>query len=237
MRTNYPTRIEKFQEKEVKVFEIDGKNYFLGEEIGACLGLADPRKGVRKIFERHMDELEEESCGVKMTPPSGEGGAQIIRVYSKAGCLMISMFAKTAPAKEVRRWLAHLPERVEKAGQQMQQGIKCLMEEEREKGRQEGTEMAFRFIEALVKAKLSMDEVSRLAYLRLQGLTQYEVAAVLNTKRDQIKYIEKCLKPLGLEIRPVRKGSREKEMVRAFFQHLTRAAAKTLVCKVLPLKK
>jgi len=47
-----PTRVRlvEYHGYKVTLYEIDGKEYMTGEDIGICLGMGDPRKSVNKIL-------------------------------------------------------------------------------------------------------------------------------------------------------------------------------------------
>lgn len=113
-----PVKYAYFNDDRVKVFIVEKQNYITGEDLGKCLGFSDPQAAVRKLFSRNRDELAPHSLRVKLTrkPTSGHGqknsgGNQtpMTRLYSEVGCYLVSMFAKTPKAKEVRLWLASLP--------------------------------------------------------------------------------------------------------------------------------
>lgn len=105
-----PIKYVKYCENVVKVYEVDKKHYMTGEDLGKCLGYADPLGQINRIYGRHKDELEQHTGVVKLTTP---GGKQDVRVYSQKGCYLVAMFAKTKKAKEVRSWLADLPEKLQ----------------------------------------------------------------------------------------------------------------------------
>lgn len=94
----------------VRLYENRDMVWITAEDIGRCLNFTNPRKGVHKVYERRKDEIEPFSGVVKLTTP--EGGIQETRVYTEQGAYLIAMFARTDRAKEVRRWLAGLPEKI-----------------------------------------------------------------------------------------------------------------------------
>ena len=90
----------------VRVINIDGELYIPGEDIGRMLGYEEPGTAIRKIFNRRRDELELHSLPYQIGTGAGKREA---RIYTETGAYLIAMFARTARAKDVRRWLARLP--------------------------------------------------------------------------------------------------------------------------------
>ena len=101
-----PVKYAFFNDDRVKVFVIEKQHYITGADLGRCLGYADPLMSINMIFGRHKDELEPHQVVVSLTTT---GGLKKTRVYSEVGCYLVSMFAKTQKAKDVRLWLASLP--------------------------------------------------------------------------------------------------------------------------------
>ena len=115
----YPARVEQFHAVAVTIYEIDGKDYLTAEDIGRCLGLAEPAIAVNKIYRRNREELESHKAEVKdatlVYPSSGKdgrgGGPQATRLFTETGANLIGMFSRTAKSKDFRLWLARLPRR------------------------------------------------------------------------------------------------------------------------------
>ena len=61
-----PALMEHFEEQEVPLYEVEGKMYLAGEDLGRILGLVDPRNAVRKIFNRNKEELASHICATKL---------------------------------------------------------------------------------------------------------------------------------------------------------------------------
>ncbi len=82
--------------------EMAGQIWLTAAEVGQALDYADD-KAIHRIFNRHSDEFTTQMTGVvRATTP---GGMQDVRVFSLRGAHLIGMFARTAKAKEFRRWI------------------------------------------------------------------------------------------------------------------------------------
>lgn len=192
----YPDRVEMFNGHQVTLYEIDGKEYLTAEDLGICLGMADPGRTINKLYRRNQDELEPHTTGDKLSTVTGLKDA---RFFDETGCNLIAMFSRTAKAKTFRKWLAQLPRKVRQLvnGEAMRQAFA------------RGLEQGLAMIEAL-PLDLAADEVGQIIVLRQNGFTQQEVAAVLGSSRDHVKQVEKLLKERGLEFEAVRHGPRRK---------------------------
>ncbi|CNF26814.1 BRO family%2C N-terminal domain [Yersinia nurmii] len=88
--------------------EIAGQIWLTAAEVGQALEYADD-KAIHRIFNRHSDEFTTQMTGVvRATTP---GGMQDVRVFSLRGAHLIGMFARTAKAKEFRRWVLDILDR------------------------------------------------------------------------------------------------------------------------------
>lgn len=89
----------------IKAEQVDGTFCLTGDEIGRALQLEDPGGSIRKIYQRHKDELEEFSMLWTVETP---GGPQEVRIFSEEGVYMITFFSQSPKAKEFRKWVAGL---------------------------------------------------------------------------------------------------------------------------------
>jgi len=193
----YPVRVEQFHAVAVNIYEIDGKDYLTGEDIGRCLGLTLPRKSVTKIYQRNREELEPHKAGVNLGPPSGN---QEVMVFTETGANLIGMFSRTAKSKDFRLWLARLPRRARELvnGQAVRQAFEL------------GLEQGLKLLEDLPTEIMSLEDLGQLIALRRLGFTQMEAANSLGVPRDAVQVAERLLKAQGLEFTPVRPGPRRK---------------------------
>lgn len=80
----------------------NGQVWLKTSELAEALGYSD-QSGVTRIYSRNEDEFTQAmSCSVKLTE---KGQTREIRVFSLRGCHLIAMFAKTAIAKQFRKWV------------------------------------------------------------------------------------------------------------------------------------
>lgn len=97
-----------FHETTFNIVECDQQAWITSRELGQALGYARD-DAVNKIYERNLDEFSYHmSRNVKMTL---QGQQREVRVFSLRGCHLIAMFAKTAVAKEFRKWVLDILDR------------------------------------------------------------------------------------------------------------------------------
>jgi prophage antirepressor-like protein len=205
----YPARVEQFHAVAVNIYEIDGKDYLTGEDIGRCLGLTLPRKSVTKIYQRNREELEPHKAGVNLGPPSGN---QEVMVFTETGANLIGMFSRTAKSKDFRLWLARLPRRVRDAAPQ-------IMEETYVRGLHDGLSI----LAGITNGEVDVHDLAQLVTLRRAGFTQKQVALHLGTSRDQVQVMEHNLQERGITFPPVRKGRQRRQMLEVLVGELTRS--------------
>lgn len=84
------------------VVQEDNQIWLTSRELGQALGYAR-EDSVNKIYERNVDEFTEKmTCNVKLTL---QGQARETRIFSLRGCHLLAMFARTAIAKQFRKWV------------------------------------------------------------------------------------------------------------------------------------
>ena len=132
-----------FQGMEVRVIYVDGVAYIPGEDIGKMLGYENPRDSVSTIFTREKDELEPHSVTIKLIATDGKRYST--RCYNRTGAYLISMFARTPKAREMRRWLATLPEKIQEFRSLTEQEMKRIAEEAYKRGHADGYSHAIEY--------------------------------------------------------------------------------------------
>lgn len=95
-----------FNDQEIPVYEIDGRAHISGPDLGRILGYKS-KNSIANIHKRHADELEVHSRFVRLT--TRDGRPRDARTYDEPGAYLVTMFADTPTAKDVRLWLARLP--------------------------------------------------------------------------------------------------------------------------------
>lgn len=123
-----------FEKQDVLGFMTDfyrddkGNLYMTGEQIGRCLGYAEPRKAVLKIYERYKDRLAKYSREVKLTSAEGivnlttpskrsNGGVQNTRVFSERGIYLVAMKSNQPKAWDFQEAVAGILENLRKGYQ------------------------------------------------------------------------------------------------------------------------
>lgn len=82
----------------------DGSVWMTSEQIGLALGYSgDPGKKIRKVYERHIDELRSFKGELKLTRPGV--AAQLTTIWQKEALYLFAMFARTETAKSFRMWV------------------------------------------------------------------------------------------------------------------------------------
>ena len=208
--------LEHFEDQEVPLYELNGKMYLAGEGLGKILGLAEPRKAIAKIYQRNREELQPHVRDTKMVSPSStgtrSGGPQTIRLYSEIGCYLITMFAKTKKARQVRVWLASLPQRLRKtaplaSNQTTPAGNSMLEALEREYFH--GFCQAVKMFLDINTTRMDISRLLSVIHWRVLGWPQAEVAKVVGLSLFTVQKYEKLLRdhgmvfPRGKEMMPV----------------------------------
>lgn len=80
-----------------------GSLYMTSEQIGLALGYAEPAANIRKVYERHHDELRAFREDVKLSREVGP--ARLTTIWRKEALYLFAMFARTETAKEFRLWV------------------------------------------------------------------------------------------------------------------------------------
>lgn len=99
-----------FNEVNLHPISIDDGQVWIGAtQIGLALRYANPETAVIKLFNRNIEEFSTNMT--RLIEMKTNGGLQSIRVFSLRGCHLIAMFAKTAIAKEFRKWVLDILDR------------------------------------------------------------------------------------------------------------------------------
>jgi prophage antirepressor-like protein len=85
--------------------KMDGEIWLRVSQIDAPLGFSHPNQ-VTRLYNRHRDEFGPDET--RLIVEETAGGPQMVRVFSRRGCLLLCMLARTEPAKAFRRWLLDL---------------------------------------------------------------------------------------------------------------------------------
>jgi len=115
MQEKQENKLVRFEDVAVILHEHDGDHWMSGEDIGRCLGYAEPRMSITNIYHRNKDELDPVSVDINLVSTDGKKYSK--RVFNEQGAYLITMFAKTEKSKAVRAWLASLPKLLREAGE------------------------------------------------------------------------------------------------------------------------
>jgi prophage antirepressor-like protein len=211
----YLVRVERYNGVSVTIYEIGGKEYLTAEDIGRCLGLVDPKQAVKKIYSRNREELDPQKGGVRLTTP---GGVQEVVAYTETGANLIAMFSRTPKARDFRLWLARLPRKVRDAAPALAHQVL--------EARREGIQHTLRLLEWLKDASITSETLGQLIWLRRRGFSQKETGRLLVMSKDQVQFLEKRLKDLGVEFAPVNHHKRQREIRNLLVETLADAARK-----------
>lgn len=100
MNTTTPT-ILTFNTITLNPLTLHNQLWISASELAQALGYKQP-DAVSKIYNRNQDEFGENMTQVVDNPRTPNLG---VRIFSLRGCHLIAMFAKTAVAKDFRRWV------------------------------------------------------------------------------------------------------------------------------------
>ena len=92
-----------FQSVVFDVIQQNQQPWVRGIQIGYALGYPNPRQSIAKLYDSHADEFTAAMTAVVTLPT--EGGPQETRIFSLRGCHLLAMFARTPVAKQFRRWV------------------------------------------------------------------------------------------------------------------------------------
>jgi len=102
-----------FGETPLSIIDRKGVPWLQARDVGRALGYSTPDK-VLTLFERNKDEFSE---GMTATLEMRVGITPVtVRIFSPRGCHLLAMFARTPRAKEFRRWVLDVLDRVDQGG-------------------------------------------------------------------------------------------------------------------------
>ena len=78
-------------------------------QIGLALEYANPETAITKLYNRNSDEFT--NSMTRLIETKTNGGTQKVRVFSLRGCHLLAMFARTAIAKQFRKWVLDILDR------------------------------------------------------------------------------------------------------------------------------
>lgn len=87
-----------FEEKPVRVVEIDGAPWFVGKDVCAALEIGDHHQA--------LERLDPDEIGRYNLPTYSRGNPDT-KIISEPGCYRLIFTSRTEPAERFKRWLAH----------------------------------------------------------------------------------------------------------------------------------
>ncbi len=92
-----------FNDTQFDIIDRNQHPWLKSGQIAKALGYSDERS-INKIFSRNSDEFTDSMTSVVKLTPQGDQ-ARDVRIFSLRGCHLLAMFARTAVAKEFRKWV------------------------------------------------------------------------------------------------------------------------------------
>lgn len=102
-----------FQNTTFTVTDRDGQHWLRASEIAQALGYARP-DALNKVYERNADEFTgsmTQNVNLTLSNKNNEMQTANVRIFSLRGCHLLAMFARTAVAKEFRKWVLDILDR------------------------------------------------------------------------------------------------------------------------------
>jgi prophage antirepressor-like protein len=94
-----------YQRTRFDALHLDGEIWLGVSQIYLPLGYMHPNQ-VTRLYNNRRDEFTE--ADTRLVIVETAGGPQMVRVFSRRGCLLLCMLARTEPAKEFRAWVLDL---------------------------------------------------------------------------------------------------------------------------------
>lgn len=106
-----------FNDTQFDVIDRNQQPWLRGTQIGDALGYKKAgRISIDKLYKANADEFTDSMTALvklpDLSPQSGDAGQiREVRVFSLRGCHLLAMFARTAIAKEFRKWVLDILEK------------------------------------------------------------------------------------------------------------------------------
>lgn len=95
--------VAEFSGLQITIHHINGLRWIRAIDIGRALGYARP-DDINKVYRRHEDEFGPADTITANLAGNPQGGNPNVRLFSRSGATLLSMFANTARAKDFRAW-------------------------------------------------------------------------------------------------------------------------------------
>lgn len=184
-----------------KIIQEDGRYWMTAKEIGIALGYNDPANSMNRLYSRHKDDLEPYKGKVNLTDHLGI--PHETNIFNTDGMWMFAMFANTPKAKKFRKFIVNMLKALERKefihiSQVDQYRSKEWIhineiEQWSKKIRQMKQDLTDLEISMYVRSSLQIDykQYNKLVRYRNMGLSQREIAKLLDISRSVVRKIER----------------------------------------------
>ncbi|QIM63184.1 hypothetical protein A1D29_07770 [Pasteurellaceae bacterium Orientalotternb1] len=104
-----------FQNTTLSAINHNDQIWLTAQDVGKGLGYRNPTSDVKRIYERNIDEFTPNMTA--LVDLQTAGGMQKVRVFSLRGTHLIAMFSHTKLAKEFRKWVLDILDKVSQNNQ------------------------------------------------------------------------------------------------------------------------
>lgn len=202
--------LERFGIDPDQIIHEDGRYWMTAEQLGKALGYRYPREGIMKIYHRHKEELEPYVCVVNLTTQiTGRGsGAKGTTLIDTEGQRTIALLANTPKAARFRAFVVNLLKELERDEFHSLRRQAERMREWQDKLIEWRNDLIFMGVHKVLRTSRAMDweKYDRMVRYRKLGLTQKEVAKLLDVSRDTIQKMEAI--PKKYELTALEGGAR-----------------------------
>jgi|GEM_PF-4618858 len=164
-----------------------GRYWMTAKEIGVALGYNDPANSINRLYSRHKEELESFKGRANLTDHLGI--PHETSIFNTDGMWLIALFANTPKAKKFRKFVVNMLKALERQEfihvseiEQWSRDIKRM--------KQDLTDLK---ISSYVFNTLRMNckQYNKLIRYRNMGLSEREIAKLLDIKRYVVRKIER----------------------------------------------
>jgi prophage antirepressor-like protein len=199
----------------LSVIDQDGQKWITSQQLGEAIGTKNIRSLIRDL--REGGELKEGKHyrGITLQQPGDNQRRQTL-MLSYRGVLRVAMRAQGSRSKPFRDWAEDVLLEVMLTGS-YNAGSR-ISEERIENQIGELRREVFSKLATIssIMVNFDMDFVSKAAYYRRMGLSQYETGKLLDVSRGTVQNLEKRLKDAGILFETVLSGKRRKEVKDSF---------------------
>ena len=200
---------------DLSVMDRDGQKWTAAQQVGEAMGNKNLQKLVLDM--RNRNELKEgiHWNNVSLIQPGNPQRRKVL-MLSYRGIIRVAMRAQGARASLFRDWAEEVLMQVMLTGSYNAESR--ISEERIENQIGELRREVFSKLATIssIMVNFDMDFVSKAAYYRRMGLSQYETGKLLDVSRGTVQNLEKRLKDAGILFETVLSGKRRKEVKDSF---------------------